>query len=135
MKHPLLLLALLTLFSACGSTRAGETGERRDGGLLIRGTELNGPLLQAMQGRVRNMTITAESGRCPRITFRGQRSAIQQGDPSVYVDGSPMRDTCILQQIQSSDVEWIRIYTGGASRPAGMDHNPFGTIVVQRVRR
>jgi hypothetical protein len=134
MKPAIILLALL-LLTACGSTRGRDSEERSDGALLIRGADLNGPVLQALRNRVPNMTVTTESGRCPRITFRGQRSAIQQGDPSVYVDGAPMRDTCILQQIQSADVEWIRIYTGGASRPAGMAHNPFGTIVVQRIRR
>jgi hypothetical protein len=136
MHRSVFLLGLCLLVAACGSARREVDPARvSDGSIMLRGADMSGPLLQASSHRVRNMQVSTAGSPCPRITFRGQRSATQQGDPTVYVDGTMMRDTCILQQIQSSDVEYVRIYTGGAGRPAGMDHNPFGSIVVQRIRR
>jgi hypothetical protein len=135
MKRLLILLLACTALSGCG--RPGGSGERAGSGanIVVRGSEMNGMLLQGLQVRVAAMSVNTTASACPRILFRGQRSALQQGDPSVYVDGTRMQDTCILTQIPAADVDYVEIYTGGAGRPAGLPSNPFGTILVQRHRR
>jgi hypothetical protein len=135
MRRILLLSSLALVLGACVSgSRDRSSDASASGALTIPGSDMNGPLLQALRSRVGAMTISNAGTPCPRITFRGSRSATRQGDPSVYVDGALMADTCILQQIQAADVEYVTIYTGGANIPAGFQHNPFGTIIVQRVR-
>jgi hypothetical protein len=57
-----------------------------------------------------------------------------QDNPSLYVDGTLMSDTCPLQQIPVTDVRSVEVYPGGiASRP-GIRRNPFGIIMVFRNR-
>jgi hypothetical protein len=135
MKH-ILLLSIGLVLAGCASGSSERSADGSSGNAVtIRGSDMNGPLLQAMRARLRNMSITSTGTPCPRIVFRGSRSMGQQGDPSLYIDGALMSDTCILQQIQASDVEYVTVYTGGANIPAGFQHNPFGTIIVQRIRR
>jgi hypothetical protein len=131
-----LILAIALVAAGCAS-RTGERGESASAGgaVTVRGSEMNGPLLQALRTRIRTMTVTSAGTPCPRITFRGTRSAGRQGDPSVYLDGALMSDTCILLQVQAADVDYVTVYSGGANIPAGFQHNPFGTIIVQRIRR
>jgi hypothetical protein len=131
MSHLVLLLALV------GCVRPGGTAESAGAGAatIVRGSEMNGMLLSGLQARVPAMSVQTTSSACPRIVFRGQRSALQQGDPTVYVDGTRMQDTCILLQIPVLEVDYVEIYMGSAGRPAGLPPNPFGTILVHRHRR
>ena len=101
--------------------------------VVIRGSELSGNLLDGMRSRYGRMTVATRSGQCPQITFRGQRS-LQSHPPSVYLDDSLMLDTCILTQMNSSDVARIEIYPSGQVSKAGVQFNPSGVILVYRVR-
>jgi hypothetical protein len=131
-----LLLSLALILGGCASGGSGERGDRVSGGTItIPGDAMSGPLLPALRNRIRTMTVTSAGTPCPRIIFRGSRSVLRQGEPSVYLDGALMADTCILLQIDAADVEYVTVYAGGANIPAGFQHNPFGTIIVQRVRR
>jgi hypothetical protein len=102
---------------------------------VVRGADISGNVLDGLRGRVAGMTITARPGECPLITLRGSRSSANRGNPSVYVDGTLMRDTCILAQIPGIDVDFVEIYPGGASARTGVGRNPFGLILVFRHRR
>ncbi|MBI4419411.1 MAG: hypothetical protein HY560_01185, partial [Gemmatimonadetes bacterium] len=82
-------------------------------GIVVRGSELTGNLLDGLRVRVPTMSVAYPVGECPRIVFRGQRSLRNQGNPSVYVDGTLMGDTCGLTQILASDVDHVEIYPSG----------------------
>jgi hypothetical protein len=132
------LAVLLVSVAACGgggtAQPAPEPTQDRSA-TVIQGADMAGSLLDGIRTRVPTMTIRRDSGRCPSIMFRGSRSAERQGEPSIYVDGTLMADTCILQQIAAEDVDFVEVYPSGiASRP-NIRRNPFGVIFVQRIRR
>lgn len=81
------------------------------------------------------MSVSYPTGDCPRVMFRGQRSARNQGNPSVYVDGTLIHNTCILAQIQASDVDRVEVFPSGNTSRPGIQRNPFGLILVFRVLR
>jgi hypothetical protein len=130
------LLALSVLSAACGTT-AGTTAESVPDtpAIVVRGTDMSGTLLDGLRARVPTMRVRIERNTCPLITLRGHRSSQRQGNPSVYVDGTLMTDTCILQLIASSDVDFVEIFPGGATAPGATQRSPYGTIFVHRVRR
>lgn len=136
MKIPWPIIALGVLTAACGKT-AGTTAQAAPDtpAIVVRGTDMSGTLLDGLRARVPTMRIRIERDACPFIVLRGQRSLQRQGNPSVYVDGTLMTDTCILQLIGSSDVDFVEIFPGGASAREATQRNPFGAIFVHRVRR
>jgi hypothetical protein len=50
--------------------------------------------------------------------------------PEVYVDGTRMTDTCILDQIRSTEVKRVEIYPGGLADKAGYASSANGLIAV-----
>lgn len=127
---------LAVLLMACGSgarSATNATPSSNTSMVVIRGSEISGNLLDGMRSRYGRMTVAIHPGSCPQISFRGQRTLNHQ-PPSVYVDNSLMLDTCILTQMNSSDIDRIEVYPSGqASRP-GVQFNPSGVILVYRVR-
>jgi hypothetical protein len=129
-------LVLCTLTVACGASRpAGGADAAPDrSAVVIRGADMTGNLLDALSTRMPNMRVRREGTRCPGIVFRGQRSSVQQGNPSVYVDGTLMADTCILLLIAASDVDYVEVFPSGIASGTGSQRNPFGAILVHRIR-
>jgi hypothetical protein len=103
--------------------------------IIIRGSDMTGNLLDALHARLPTMTVRKETNACPSITFRGQRSSQRQNNPSVYVDGTLMTDTCILLLIAAVDVDSVEVYPSGISARSGAQRNPAGAIVVHRSRQ
>lgn len=130
-----LLIGLLVGAAACGGKRANDAdyAPRVDRSVIVvRGSDMSGNLLDGLRMRVPTMMVgNRQAGACPQIMFRGPRSIRNQGNPSLYVDGALMVDTCILTQITAADVERVEIYTNSN---AGSQRNPFGTIMVYRLR-
>lgn len=131
------LLVLITVgLLGCASSGHQSTTERTDGsGVVIRGTELSGgSLLDALRRRYSQMSVASVTGQCPQIVFRGPRSGRFQGNPAVYVDGTLMNDTCILQQLGSSDIDYVELYPSGITSKVGVQRNSFGVILVYRLK-
>lgn len=80
---------------------------------------------------MQNVTVTYLRSGCPKIAFRGRRTA---GNPSIYIDGTLIGDTCALGDLSSSDVDFVEIYRNGTTRRPGVRNNPNGLILVFRVR-
>ena len=99
---------------------------------VIKGSEMSGNLLDGLRRRVTSMNVTYPSGRCPRITFRGRPTT---GNPSVYVDGTLMVDTCVLMSLSTVEIDRVEIYPSGGTIGTGMQSNPNGVIVVYGIRR
>lgn len=88
-------------------------------------------LLEGLASRVSNMRVNRQSGgRCPSITLRGMRTLIGSTNPEVYVDGTPMIDTCVLDQIRAADVERVEVYPGGISGRPGYRTGANGLILI-----
>ena len=128
---PILLGAVLA--SCASSNRAGAPTDEAapdNSAIVVRGSELSGNLLDALRYRVTSMRVSTGGAECPRIIFRGIRSVRNQANPTVYVDGARMGDTCILTQITSSDVDRVELYPSGNTTRTSYERNPFGLILV-----
>jgi hypothetical protein len=129
-------LVVLLLATRCAPRNAsGDTdGAARSGGVVVvTGRQLvsrGGNLLDALRGRVSNMRIERQQGRCPVIALRGQKTIIGSTNPNIYIDGTRMTDTCSLDQVQLVSVDRVEIYSGGISPPAGYSPAANGVIIV-----
>ena len=118
----------------CGARQPAQSGEDpvSSGAIVVKGSDLSGPLLESLRGRVPNMTISRPVGSCPHVVFRGSRSIRNQGNPSVYIDGTLVHDTCILDQIVTSDIDYVELYPSGNTARPEIQRNPFGLILIYR---
>lgn len=98
---------------------------------ILRGSDLEGNLMDALRSRVQNISVTNSATSCPRITFRGRRSG---GNPGIYIDGTLIGDTCVLQNLSGNDIDFVEVYRSGTTRRPGIRSNPNGLILVFRVR-
>ena len=102
-------------------------------GTIVEGKVLRqrgGDLLNALSGRTSNMRVVRRSGTCPLITLRGDRTISGDTNPIVFVDGTEMTDTCILLQINTSDVASVELYPGGFTPRPGYPASATGLILV-----
>jgi len=88
-----------------------------------------------MTARLPTMRVTRRQNECPLVSFRGVRTLNAPENPSVYVDGTLMTNTCPLTDLSSTDVEAVEIYTSGATGRAGIQRNTAGVILIFRVRQ
>ena len=138
------LLALTTLASlGCGGTWR-ETprpdpghGEVRNMGsaTVVSGHDLHdtgGSVLRAIMGKVPNMRVTYTVGmnRCPSIAMRTFEDHRGTDRPSVYVDGTHVNDTCILETLDAREVDRVEIYPMGFTHRPGYTSHNGGLILV-----
>lgn len=102
-------------------------------GTVIFGADLarGGSLLDALSGRVSNVQVDRRSGSgCPRVVLRGAKTFVGSPNAQVYVDGTPMLDTCALTQIRVLEVDRVEVYPGGTGPRSGYRASPNGSILV-----
>jgi hypothetical protein len=136
--HRLAVLAGVTtlLLGACGPVQSGQgaaTPARQGSAIVIEGDQLparGGGLLEGLRGRVGSLSIERRSGSCPQVSFRGVKTFRGATSAGVYIDGTPMTDTCVLDQIRIPDVHRVEIYPGGSTSRPGYRANPNGLILV-----
>jgi hypothetical protein len=135
------LLVLALLLAACASQRFSEeqTGgfeggvEIQGGATVISGVTLEdetGSVLDALVGRVPNFRIRRISGDCPQISLRTSVSFESVTNPQVYVDGTQIADTCILESLLAQNVELVEIYPMGVTSRPGYATHSHGLILV-----
>ena len=103
------------------------------GGTVILGSDLarGGSLLDALAGRVSNVQVDRRNNSgCPRVVLRGAKTFMGSSSAQVYVDGTPMLDTCVLTQIRVLEVERVEVYPGAISARQGYRASPNGSILV-----
>ncbi len=88
-----------------------------------------GSLLSAMASRVGNLQVRYSSN-CPEIVMRGQKRIQGASYPRVYVNGSPVLNTCILDQLNPEDVERLELYPTGMTPRPGYFAGADGLILV-----
>jgi hypothetical protein len=131
---PRLLLCCVLIGCAgqrTGTDKANEAATRP--GLVMRGTEMSGSVINALQTRMPSARINTR-GPCPQIVFRGDLSARNPTNPSVYVDGTLMGDTCVLNSIYAQDVDRVEIYSNGNTPYSTIQRNASGVILIFRRR-
>jgi hypothetical protein len=134
------LVAVLSVLvsTACSpssrSDRPSTSPSAASRGHTVHGEQLRsggGSLLNAMVGRVQALRVQRSStSRCPEVTFRGLKTIMGNRDPVIYVDGTFVGDTCVLDQITVRDVERVEVYPGGVTARVGYRNSPNGLILV-----
>lgn len=94
-----------------------------------------GSLLTVIRGRTPAMQIVrSPSEPCPEIIMRGRSSLVGPSNPVIYVDGIRTSNTCVLEMLNSNDVERVEVYPMGIA-PGGQHRNsPTGLILVYMKR-
>lgn len=122
---------------ACGAPRGApgspDSVTSRGGGIVVSGVALidgKGSVLDALRGKIPSMRIQYDFGKCPHLTFRNHATYQTQVNPHVFVDGTRATDTCILETIQSHDVEAVEVYPTGVTGRPGYGMHAHGIILV-----
>jgi len=129
----LVAAALLSCHAGTGNPGAPAPDS---GGTVVLGEDLTSGsvLLEALARRVPGLRVSQVAGACPIVMVRGQVLGRTSGSATVYVDGTRMGDTCILQQISPADVERVELYAVASGRSEGYVAGPGGLILVYRHR-
>ncbi len=108
--------------------------ESRDGAYIISGDALDdweGSVLSALRGRVPGLKILVHrGGQCPQITLRSYATFETVVNPHVYVDGTRIGDTCILESLRTRNVESVEVYPMGFTKRPGYGMHAYGLILV-----
>jgi hypothetical protein len=118
--------------TAFAPARSGPAA-RAGAGTVILGADMarGGNLLDALAGRVSNVQVDRRSGTgCPRVVLRGAKTFIGSPNAQVFVDGTPMLDTCSLTQIRVLEVDRVEVYPGGTGPRSAYRASPNGSILV-----
>jgi hypothetical protein len=84
-----------------------------------------------MEGKVPNFHVhRLPGGQCPEITLRKVGNFSGTANPHVYIDGTHATDTCVLQDLRTSDVERIEVYPLGYTMRPGYGRHASGLILV-----
>jgi hypothetical protein len=128
------LLLCCVLVGCAGQRAADNTNDTMTRpGLVIKGTEMSGSAISALQTRMPSARINTR-GQCPQIIFRGDLSVRNPSNPSVYVDGTLMGDTCVLNSIYAQDIDRVEIYPSGNTPYSTIQRNASGVILIFRRR-
>lgn len=136
------VLGLLAAAGCGGSWRAtpepeleGNGIEASGGATIVTAQELRGTqgsVLRAIMGKVPGMKVTFTVGmsRCPSIAMRRSEDHLGNDRPSVYVDGTHVYDTCILETLEAREVDRVEIYPMGFTTRPGYGTNNAGLILL-----
>lgn len=130
---PLVFLLATGLFVGCRPADRPGPDQPSPNAVVLTGEVLSGApggVLEAMRARVPNMQVLRAPAGCPRISFRGVRSLEASVDPRIYVEGTEMKDTCILDQIRTIEVDVVEVYVNGFTDRPGYRGSPNGLILV-----
>jgi hypothetical protein len=128
-------MVICCLAAACSGQKAGDSEPQphASGATIIRSTEISGSVLQALRTKIPSVRISTATG-CPQIAFRGSLSASNQPQPTVYINGTLLADTCALTTVSANEIERIEVYTSGQTPYANIRRNPAGVIIVYQKR-
>ncbi len=137
-----LLLAACWSGRAAPGTRAGQglagddygpERERKPSGAIVfteaQLSEANSPLLDLMRRRVAGVQIQP-TALCPEVVFRGRSTVQTSSSPAIYVQGTQATNTCILAEMNTSDMSLVEIYPNGVPSRPGYRTHPYGVILI-----
>jgi hypothetical protein len=136
----LALTLLALLLAACAKHQSEDQTadleggvEVREGATIISGVTLEdepGSVIDALVGRVPNFRVSRTSGTCPQISLRTHVSFQSVTDPHVYVEGTRIGDTCVLDSLRAQNVDLVEIYPMGFTTRPGYATHAHGLILV-----
>jgi hypothetical protein len=139
--YPLYVAPLLAL-GGCGTVVPQPGGPEPDPdtrafgrAIVLDGNELDARttnLLSVLRRRIAGMQVSysPSAGACPDVVLRSRKSIFGDNSPIVYVDGARAANTCVLDQLQPSDVSRIEVYLQGITPRSGYESHANGLILV-----
>ena len=107
--------------------------ERKPSGAIIfdqaQLDEANIPLLDLMRRRVAGLQVQS-STLCPEVVLRGRSTVQTSSSPAIYVEGMQASNTCILLEMNTSDMSRVEIYPNGVPARRGYKTHPYGVILI-----
>ncbi len=85
-------------------------------------------VLDAMEAGLPGVRV-ATTLPCPTLILRGP-SAVPDAPPTVYVDGTPATDTCILEDLTADEIGRVEVYPAGFTPRPGYAANPSGLVLL-----
>jgi hypothetical protein len=82
-----------------------------------------------MIGRIPNMRVEQGRGSCPTIALRGH-GGFRGSSPQIYVDGTRVGDSCLLERLRVREVRRVEVYPTGVTQRPGYTPNASGLILV-----
>ncbi|HEY7894764.1 MAG TPA: hypothetical protein VIC24_07700 [Gemmatimonadaceae bacterium] len=80
-----------------------------------------------MRARVPSIQIVDDQP-CPDVYLRGRSTIVSSSNPAIYVDGQRATNTCVLDMVNSLDLDRVEIYPSG--QPRGYLSDPYGVILM-----
>lgn len=139
-KHVVAVVGLVMLAACMGRARPAPGTEdiqpdveSEGSGTILNASVLqqqNRDLLDVMQARVPSLTVIPTQP-CPHVFLRGRSTVATPSNPAIYVDGQRANNTCVLQMLNSMDLDHVEIYPFGiAPHRAGYPTDPYGLILI-----
>lgn len=131
-----LAVTAVALLGACAHNRPAQptvdARPGRGGPTVIAADELHEGsvgLMDLLQRHLANMQVlhTAE---CPLVYLRGRSTVMTPSNPTIYVDGQEAANTCILETLNSLDLDRVEVYPSGVSNRPGYRTAPYGLIII-----
>lgn len=114
----------------------GEDGSEDPEGALVMSREAldryGGRLMDAMEAEFTSLRVVYEPSAtlCPLVSLRGSIVSTTYSNPLVFVDGNRMTNTCVLDELDTGDVERVELYPSGRTSRPGYSNHPSGLILV-----
>lgn len=137
LPRPLVLALASLALAACQSdpetriaSRSPSPASATFSGVVLDGDDFAGgeSLLRTMAGRMSNLAVLRSNRGCPEVQLRGRQTIRASTAPSIYVDGARAVNTCVLDEIVSSEVRRVEVYPMGVHTGYAADRN--GLILV-----
>jgi hypothetical protein len=88
------------------------------------------PVLDAIHAYLPQVSIVQGSTRCPSLAMRGPNVFPGVAEPTVYLDGVPAGDTCLLEDLPADQVARVEVYPSGVTTRPGYRPNANGLILL-----
>jgi hypothetical protein len=128
----LTLSAFAFLVLASCATGSAPSARGGDGAFRITGEQIAGApsVLDGIRPHVPGFIVVRSTTGCPTIQLRGGRRIESGGSPSIYIAGSPVLDTCAVDQLPVRQVRLVEVFPASQNPGAGYRASPHGTILI-----
>ncbi len=87
-------------------------------------------VLDVMRADLPAVHIMTAATDCPSLAMRGPNVSPGVNEPTVYLDGQPSSNTCLLEELPANQVARVEIYPMGSTPRPGYDPNSSGLILL-----
>ncbi len=87
-------------------------------------------VLDAMRADLPAVHIMQAATGCPSLAMRGPNVFPGVSEPTVYLDGTPANNTCLLEELPAQQIARVEVYPQGFTPRPGYETNASGLILL-----